>query len=353
MSRNVSDRTSEALHLAPLGRKINRARRLLVENFPDARFLLVGMAAIVLALPASKIFAAATPAKVTISIPSKSLALMPFYFGKDKGFFPRETIEIQLVAMAPPTAIVALVAGELDFSTTLGAATSAIMQGHPLRRIFYVQHEPAHVLIGQPEIKSVQELAGKVISVNAITDATGMAAKMILRGNGIDPARVTLLSTGVTENAYKSLTTGKVAATILAPPFAEELEAKGYRHLADAKAYAPLSFIGLVASTATLAKNTAKAQALIAGLLRTLAYLHDPANRNEVVQYVAVFHKIDPALAGKAFASILPTLSKDGTKPRAAVEKEIEIYRETLKIAKTFTPDDLEDMSLLRKEQLR
>ena len=37
------------------------------------------------------------------------------------------------------------------------------------------------------------------------------------------------------------------------------------------------------------------------------------------------------------------------------MEKEIEIYRETLKVAKTFTPDDLEDMSLLRKgaESLR
>jgi len=31
------------------------------------------------------------------------------------------------------------------------------------------------------------------------------------------------------------------------------------------------------------------------------------------------------------------------------VEREIEIYRETLKIAKTFTPDDLEDMSLLKE----
>jgi hypothetical protein len=43
--------------------------------------------------------------------------------------------------------------------------------------------------------------------------------------------------------------------------------------------------------------------------------------------------------------------SKDGSKPRASVEKEIEIYRESLKVAKTFTPEDLEDMSLLRKVQ--
>ena len=34
---------------------------------------------------------------------------------------------------------------------------------------------------------------------------------------------------------------------------------------------------------------------------------------------------------------------------RKAVEKEIEIYRETLQVAKAFTPDDLEDMSILKK----
>ncbi|HEX9443559.1 MAG TPA: ABC transporter substrate-binding protein, partial [Candidatus Binatia bacterium] len=154
--------------------------------------------ALVLIPLASPARAASQPAKVTVSIPSKSLALMPFYFGNDKGFFPRETVELQLVAMAPPIAIAALAAGELDFSTTLGAATSAIMQGLPLRRIFYVQHEPAHILVGQPGLKSVRELAGKVISVNAITDATGMAARLILKANGVDPARVTILSTGVT-----------------------------------------------------------------------------------------------------------------------------------------------------------
>src|SRR5689334_22769918 len=72
----------------------------------------------------------AAPAKVRIHIPSKSLSVMPYYFGQDKGFFPREVVNVELIAMAPPIAIAALVAGELDFSTTLGAATSAIMQGH-------------------------------------------------------------------------------------------------------------------------------------------------------------------------------------------------------------------------------
>ena len=84
-----------------------------------------------------------------------------------------------------------------------------------------------------------------------------------------------------------------------------------------------------------------------------MIYILNPANRNEVVQYVSTFHKIDLSLAEKAFGAQLLGYSKDGTKPCAAVEKEIEIYCDALKIAKTFTPNDLEDMSLLRKVQRR
>jgi ABC-type nitrate/sulfonate/bicarbonate transport system substrate-binding protein len=306
-----------------------------------------------LLLPAPTAQAASALTRVTIHVPSKSLSIMPYYFGKDKGFFAAEQIEPQLVMMAPPTAIAAMVAGELDFSSTTGAATSAIMRGLPLRRVFYVQQDPVHVLVAQPDIKSVRDLIGKTVGVTALTDAVGMSANVILRANGIEAGRVTLLAMQVTNNAIQSLLTKRVAATLLAPPYVEELEAKGYVKLADARTYAPLSFIGLVSSLETMKKSPQKVQSMVAALNRTMNYILNPANRSEVVQYVSTYHKIDPALAEKAMAAQMVGYSKDGTKPRSAVEKEIEIYRESLKIAKAFTPDDLEDMSWLRKVQGR
>jgi ABC-type nitrate/sulfonate/bicarbonate transport system substrate-binding protein len=297
--------------------------------------------------------AASAPTKVTIHVPSKSLSIMPYYFGKDKGFFAAEQIEPQLVMMAPPTAIAAMVAGELDFSSTTGAATSAMMRGLPIRRVFYVQQDPVHVLVAQPEIKSVEELVGKTVGVTALTDAVGMSTNVILRAHGIEPGKVTLLAMQVTDNAIKSLTTKRIAATLLAPPYVEELQSKGYIKLAEARMYAPLSFIGLVTSLETMKKSPQKVFGMIAALNRTMSYILSPANRNEVVKYVSTYHKIDLPLAEKAFAAQRLGYSKDGTKPRAAVEKEIEIYRDALKIAKNFTPDDLEDMTLLRKVQSR
>ncbi|HEX9455443.1 MAG TPA: ABC transporter substrate-binding protein [Candidatus Binatia bacterium] len=293
--------------------------------------------------------AASAPIKVTIHVPSKSLSIMPYYFGKDKGFFAAEQIEPQLVMMAPPTAIASMVGGELDFSSTTGAATSAIMRGLPIRRVFYVQQDPVHVLLAQPEIKSVEALIGKTVGVTALTDAVGMSANVILRAHGIEAGKVTLLAMQVTDNAIKSLTTKRIAATLLAPPYVEELEAKGYVRLAEARTYAPLSFIGLVTSIDTMKRSPQKVYGMVAALHRTMNYILNPANRTEVVQYVASYHKLDLALAEKAFTAQMLGYSKDGTKPRAAVEKEIEIYRDTLKIAKAFTPDDLEDMSWLRK----
>jgi ABC-type nitrate/sulfonate/bicarbonate transport system substrate-binding protein len=315
--------------------------------------ILRAIATVVFVLLAQSSAAAPAPTKVTIHIPSKSLSIMPYYFGKDKGFFAAEQIEPQLVMMAPPVAIAALVAGELDFSSTTGAATSAIMRGLPIRRVFYVQQDPVHALLAQPEIKSIEELIGKTVGVTALTDAVGMSTNVILRAHGIEAGKVTLLAMQVTDNAIKSLTSRRIAATLLAPPYVEELQAKGYVKLAEARTYAPLSFIGLVTAIDTMKKSPQKVYGMIAALHRTMTYIINPTNRNEVVQYVSSYHKIDLALAEKAFAAQMLGYSKDGTKPRAAVEKEIEIYRETLKVTKTFTPDDLEDLSLLRKVQSR
>jgi ABC-type nitrate/sulfonate/bicarbonate transport system substrate-binding protein len=296
-------------------------------------------------------WAASAPTKITVHVPSKSLSIMPYYFGKDKGYFAAEQIEPQLIMMSPPTAIAALIAGELDFSSTTGAAASAIMRGLPLKRYFYIQAEPAHVLIAQPEIKSVQDLAGKIIGVTALTDAVGMSTTMILRGNNIDLSRTTQLPMGVTDNALKAFATRKTSATVVAPPYSEELLAKGYNKLAEARTYAPLSFIGLIGQVDAVKKNPHKAQGMITALYRTMTYIHNPANRNEVIQYIARYHGIDVGLAEKAFNAQMLSYSKDGTKPRKLVEREIEIYRESLKVSKSFTPDDLEDMSLLRKVQ--
>src|SRR5499426_2060746 len=277
------------------------------------------LAAFVLSPPLS--WAAQTNTRAIIHIPTKSLTSMPLFFGRDKGFFMREGIDADLVLMSPPTAIAALVAGELDFSTTVGAGISATMRGLPIKRILYIQQSVTFALMAAPEIKSVRDLAGKSLGAVALTDATAIAAREIIKGNGVDLAAVNFFYTQSTESSRTALTSKKLSAAMLPPPFAEETQVRGFNRLAEAKDYAPLSGIGLLASADALKKH------------------------RELVEYVLKIHKIDSSVAVDALATVMAVYSKDGTKPRDAVQSEIDIYREALKITKPFTPEELEDMS--------
>jgi ABC-type nitrate/sulfonate/bicarbonate transport system substrate-binding protein len=294
-------------------------------------------------------WAGQTHTRALIHIPTKSLTSMPLFFGKDKGFFARESIDVDLVLMSPPTAIAALVAGELDFSTTVGAGISATMRGLPIKRILYIQQFVTFALMAAPEIKSTRDLVGKSVGAVALTDATAIAAREILKGNGIDPSAVNFFYTQSTESSRTALTSKKLAAAMLPPPFAEETQVRGFNRLAEAKDYSPLSGIGLLASADALKKNPAKGTSVIRAVLRTMGYMRDPKNHGELIEYILKIHKIDAAVAAHALATVMAVYSKDGTKPREFVQNEIDIYREGLKITQTFTPEDLEDMSFARK----
>jgi ABC-type nitrate/sulfonate/bicarbonate transport system substrate-binding protein len=290
-------------------------------------------------------WAAQANMRAIIHIPTKSLTSMPLFFGKDKGFFARENIDADLVLMSPPTAIAALVAGELDFSTTVGAGISASMRGLPIKRILYIQQYVTFALMAAPEIKSVRDLIGKSVGAVALTDATAIAAREIIKGNGVDPSAVNFFYTQSTQSSRTALMSRKLAAAMLPPPFAEETQLRGFNRLAEAKDYAPLSGIGLLASSEVLKRDPAKGLSVIRAVLRTMVYMRDPKNHSELVDYVLKIHKIDSSVAAEALATVMAVYSKDGTKPREAVQNEIDIYREALKITKAFTPEELEDMS--------
>jgi ABC-type nitrate/sulfonate/bicarbonate transport system substrate-binding protein len=307
-----------------------------------------GLSAAVVLLPLLS-WAAQTNTRALIHIPTKSLTSMPLFFGKDKGFFSREGVDVDLVLMSPPTAIAALVAGELDFSTTVGAGISATMRGLPIKRILYIQQFVTFALMAAPEIKTVRDLVGKSLGAVALTDATAIAAREILKGHGIDPSAVNFFYTQSTESSRTALTSKKLAAAMLPPPFAEETQMRGFNRLAEAKDYSPLSGIGLLASADALKKNPTKGVSVIRAVLRTMGYMRDPKNHGELIEYILKIHKVDANVAAHALTTVMTVYSKDGTKPHEFVQNEIDIYREGLKITQSFTPEDLEDMSFARK----
>jgi len=75
--------------------------------------------------------------RVRVTVPAKSLTFVPYCFGKAKGFFEREGIDLEIVVMRPPIGITALQAREVDCSAAGGLSLRAAMKGLPLRNIMF------------------------------------------------------------------------------------------------------------------------------------------------------------------------------------------------------------------------
>ncbi len=71
--------------------------------------------------------------KVRLTVPAKALTLLPYYFGKAKGLFAREGIDLEIIVMRPPLGVTALLAGEVDYAAAGGVSLRAAMKGLPLR----------------------------------------------------------------------------------------------------------------------------------------------------------------------------------------------------------------------------
>jgi len=105
--------------------------------------------------------------KITIGISELNAQFLPLVIGKKRGFFKEDGLQAHVIRINPTVAFAALVSGELDYWTVIENSVAAAMQGVPLRVLTcYVPGSPS-ALITCPEFKSVPELRGKAIGLNA------------------------------------------------------------------------------------------------------------------------------------------------------------------------------------------
>src|SRR5918998_5154026 len=65
--------------------------------------------------------------KVRLTVAAKALTYLPYYFGKSKGLFKDEGVDLEIIIMRPPIGVSALAAGGVDYTrSTRGAQRAAL-----------------------------------------------------------------------------------------------------------------------------------------------------------------------------------------------------------------------------------
>jgi ABC-type nitrate/sulfonate/bicarbonate transport system substrate-binding protein len=106
--------------------------------------------------------------KIRIAYSSRSNTITPLYVAANNGFFRDEGLEVELIQVSPRLGAMAVMNGDVSFTTSFVSTFRGILQGLPLKVILIVLKKGMYFLVVRPEIKDVNDLKGKKLGVATI-----------------------------------------------------------------------------------------------------------------------------------------------------------------------------------------
>jgi NitT/TauT family transport system substrate-binding protein len=162
-------------------------------------------------------------------------SLMPFWIGQEERLFVKHGIDLELIWMQSNLSTAALLAGEVDAAFGTPQSIFAALTGKnppPLITIAAWGSASEHWLVVNPAIKSAKDLEGKTIGVSRPRSADHGYTTVILERLGIDPRKITFLSTGGQGSRSAAVEAGNTMGSSFNRYYTLQLKRKGFRDLA-------------------------------------------------------------------------------------------------------------------------
>jgi len=211
------------------------------------------------------------------------------YVAQRQGFFARHGIDVRL--SYTPTSVflmTGLIEGRYDIALAGIDNLVAYQEGQgeaPTRAApdlaAILGFDNAFLnLIAVPEVKSIGDLRGKELGVDALTTGFAFVTREMLERAGLRDAEVKPVRAGGTALRYAALLDRKFAATILSTPFDLQAEAKGFTRLGNATellgAYQGRTAFAM---RGWLKDNEAAAIGFMQAMREATDWIFDPRNR--------------------------------------------------------------------------
>jgi NitT/TauT family transport system substrate-binding protein len=281
---------------------------------------------------------------VTMARTTGSIGMVPLEFAVNRGYFKKQGLDVQLITVRQSDVIIAAtVGGELNFMDIIPTAILASVRGLPIRTIAVVLKRAPYVLIGQPNVRSPEELKGKRIGVSSVGGMSAYLVREIIARNGLNPDRdVTFLAIGGTSARTAALFGGTIDAALVVAPDNYALERKGYRRLLMASDYVNYPLSGVAASADFLAKNKTVAISFLKGLLEGAKFARE--NKSDTLSFIKSYLKVPDEEAEKSYDFLIKEMPQDLLPEDAVVRAGMDFAKSALKLQ----PDAVPDISRVR-----
>jgi ABC-type nitrate/sulfonate/bicarbonate transport system substrate-binding protein len=243
----------------------------------------------------------------------------PLWVAQEKGFFADNGLEVKITPTPGSVfQIQNLMAGKFDLAFSNYDNVVAYVEGQgeaPLPEppdlfTFMAVQYGAVRLVANPDIKTIADLKGKSVAVDAATTGYAFVLYKMLQQAGVQEGEYTVDKVGSTSQRAEALMQNKTSATILTTPLEILPESKGYRRLANAtEAVGPYQAVSGVARRSWAKEHKAELIAFIKAYARSLDWIAQLAHRAEAI---AIYRKQIPAATEAAAMKAWEVLVESG-----------------------------------------
>jgi ABC-type nitrate/sulfonate/bicarbonate transport system substrate-binding protein len=217
------------------------------------------------------------------------------YVGQDKGFFTEAGIAVEV--QGTPNSVTQMTdfsQGKFDIAMTAVDNIVAYVEGQgeapigPQSDFMAVMGSDSGFLslVASPSVSKIEDLAGKTLSVDAMTTGYAFVLYEIMRRHGLDKDKgdYEIVRAGGMVQRWNALREGQHAATLLSAPYNIIAQNAGFRELVKATdVIGP--YQGNVAAVRRpwAQDNRGKVEAYIRAYRRSIAWLYESDNRTEAI----------------------------------------------------------------------
>jgi NitT/TauT family transport system substrate-binding protein len=285
------------------------------------RLIAISLAVFLTAQLAWAIALEAQTHKIRIAHSSRSNTTAPFYVAVTKGLFKEEGLEVELIQVNPRLGAMAVMNGDVAFTTSFVSTFRGILQGLPLKLVMVGQKKGVYFLIASPEIKDVQDLRGKTLGVSTMRGTDHLVTEELLRAKGLDPSLLRAVALGDTAVRAQSVAAGVVQAVTVSPPHDLTLQKMGFHVLAGPPEIG-LPASGLFTSDRLIKENPQVVRRTLRALMKANRFIAD--NRDQTIGVLLQWIPQSQEIAARSYDLELKATTRDGQMSDVELESLID-----------------------------
>lgn len=252
--------------------------------------------------------------RVLVAYGGHSESVAHMWVGIEKGLFKKYGLDVKMLQVRTGPLIMATVAsGSVQVVWSAPSSIlSAVSGGLKLICVASTTNRLPRELVVQKEIRSLDELRGKVFGVQSVGGGLWLQTMVVLENLGIDPDRYQLRMriVGDIPTVAQALISGNVDAAVLPHSFGDMARRAGLRSLGG-QLEVPFQSNVLCSSKDFIVKSPDLVARLIQGMINAVLLIHDPSHKEDVKEILKRnlrFSKSEDAEASYRVLRIMNTL---------------------------------------------